>query len=289
MALVPAHVILADARRRGYGIPCLLAGNLEMTIGQIQAAEELDAPLILAYNSGVTPQVSIALAMPAIANAARQARTPVATILDHGGTLDEVKEAIALGSSSVMFDGSALPFEENVQATAEAARLAHVAGISVEGELGAVGGSSVELGASDAAVSSMTDPDLAAEFVARTGVDVLAVSFGNVHGVYRGVPRLDLERVRAIAALVDVPLAMHGASGLTDDQYPPIIRSGISKVNYYTAMARAVSHDLRDMLADAPEEGLVYHRIISASIDGFYAKTKELLTLLGAAGMARNL
>ena len=97
------------------------------------------------------------------------------------------------------------------------------------------------------------------------------------------------ERVRAIAALVDVPLAMHGASGLTDDQYPPIIRSGISKVNYYTAMARAVSHDLRDMLADAPEEGLVYHRIISASIDGFYAKTKELLTLLGAAGMARNL
>ena len=289
MALVPAHVILADARRRGYGIPCLLAGNLEMTIGQIQAAEELDAPLILAYNSGVTPQVSIALAMPAIANAARQARTPVATILDHGGTLDEVKEAIALGSSSVMFDGSALPFEENVQATAEAARLAHAVGISVEGELGAVGGSSVELGASDAPASSMTDPDLAAEFVARTGVDVLAVSFGNVHGVYRGVPRLDLERVRAIAALVDVPLAMHGASGLTDDQYPPIIRSGISKVNYYTAMARAVSHDLRDMLADAPEEGLVYHRIISASIDGFYAKTKELLTLLGAAGMARNL
>ena len=289
MALVPAHVILADARRRGYGIPCLLAGNLEMTIGQIQAAEELDAPLILAYNSGVTPQVSIALAMPAIANAARQARTPVATILDHGGTLDEVKEAIALGSSSVMFDGSALPFEENVQATAEAARLAHVAGISVEGELGAVGGSSVELGASDAPASSMTDPDLAAEFVARTGVDVLAVSFGNVHGVYRGVPRLDLERVRAIAALVDVPLAMHGASGLTDDQYPPIIRSGISKVNYYTAMARAVSHDLRDMLADAPEEGLVYHRIIAASIDGFFAKTKALLVLLGAAGKTRNL
>jgi len=130
MALVPAHMILADAQRRGYGIPCLLAGNLEMAIGQIQAAEELNAPLILAYNSGVTPQVSMALAMPAIVNAARQTRTPVATILDHGRTLDEVKEAIALGSSSVMFDGSALPFEENVQATAEAARLAHAAGVS---------------------------------------------------------------------------------------------------------------------------------------------------------------
>jgi len=135
----------------------------------------------------------------------------------------------------------------------------------------------------------LTDPSLAVEFVARTGVDVLAVSFGNAHGVYRGEPRLDLERVRAITALVDVPLAMHGASGLKDDQYPPIICSGISKVNYYTAMAQAVSRDLRDMLAAAPEEGLVYHRIISASIDGFYAKTKDLLTLLGAAGMARNL
>ena len=286
MALVAVHIILADARQRGYGIPCLLAGNLEMAIGQVRAAEEVDAPLILAFNEGVMPQTPMALAMPMIVSAARRARVPVATILDHGKTLDAVRAAIECGSSSVMYDGSALAFEENVRTTAEVVRIAHATGVSVEGELGAVGGSSVELGTSGDHASTVTDSGLVEEFVARTGVDVLAISFGNVHGLYSGEPRLDLDLVRRIAGIVGVPLAMHGASGLAAEQYRPIVSSGISKVNYYTAMAREVSHDLRDMLATAPEEQLVYHRIISASIDGFYAKTRRLLELLGAAGRA---
>lgn len=286
MSLALAHVMLIDARRRGYGIPCLLAGNLEMTIGAIRAAEDVDAPLILAFNASVTPQVPMELAMPLIVSAARLARVPVATILDHGRTLASVQMAIELGSSTVMFDGSALSFEENVRATAEVVRIAHDAGVSVEGELGAVGGSSVELGASEATAGAYTDADRVSEYVERTGVDVLAISFGNVHGLYRGEPTLDLNLVRTVASRVRTPLAMHGASGLADEAYGPIVRSGISKVNYYTAMARQVSHDLKELLQSAPDEQLVYHRIIEASISGFQLRTRQLLRLLGAAGMA---
>lgn len=287
MALVPAHMILADARKYGYGIPCLLAGNLEMTLGAIRAAEEVDAPLILAFNASVTPQIPMDLAMPMIVSAARQSRVPVATILDHGRTFASVQSAINLGSSSVMFDGSSLPFDQNVRATAEVVRIAHVAGVSVEGELGAVGGSSVELGATDAEEGAYTDASLVEEYIERTGVDVLAISFGNVHGLYHGEPRLDLDLVRQVASMTDIPLAMHGASGLADEAYEPIIHSGISKINYYTAMARQVSHELRDWLCQAPDEELVYHRVIKAGIDGFDARTRQLLELLGACGKAR--
>lgn len=284
MALVPAHKILNHARMRRYGIPCLLAGNLEMLIGQVRAAEKAQAPLILAFNVAVTPQVPMDLVMPAMVSAAKQAAVPIATILDHGSSLEQAILAIELGSSSVMYDGSSLPFEENVRSTKEVVRAAHTAGVSVEGELGAVGGSSVELASGGIHTSSFTDPDLATEFVDRTGIDVLAVSFGNAHGIYRGAPELDLSLVREIAGLVEVPLAMHGASGLAFERYAAVIDSGISKINYYTAMARAVAHRLRDRLTDAPEDQLVYHRVISASIEEFEADTLRLLDALRCAG-----
>jgi fructose-bisphosphate aldolase class II len=266
----------------------LLAGNLEMTLGAVRAAEAVAAPLILAFNEAVTPQVPMDLALPMVVAAAEGARVPVATILDHGMTPEAVAAAIRLGASSVMFDGSSLPFEENIRRTRAVVEMAHAAGVCVEGELGAVGGSSIELGAGADHASTLTDPDRVAEYVARTGVDILAVSFGNVHGIYGAAPQMDLERVRRSAAAVAVPLAMHGASGLPEADYAPIVASGISKINYYTAMARVVSHHLRDLLAAAPEEELVYHRVIAATVEEFCAQTQRLLTLLGAAGQAED-
>jgi fructose-bisphosphate aldolase class II len=289
MTLVSAHEILADATHRDYGIPCLLAGNLEMLIAEVRAAESVDAPLILAYNEAVTPDIPIELAMPAMVHAAEQAAVPIATILDHGSSFERAMRAVELGSSSVMFDGSGLSYDENIRCTAEVVQAAHVAGVSVEGELGAVGGSSVELGRSADFASSLTDPDLAQDFVQRTGVDVLAISFGNSHGIYQGPPHLDLELVRNISALVDVPLAMHGASGLVEESYGPIIDSGISKINYYTAMAREVSHRLRDWLATAGDEQLVYHAVSSATIGFFETATVRLLHVLRGAGKAASL
>jgi fructose-bisphosphate aldolase class II len=286
MPLVRLKEILAEARKKRYGVPSLLAGDLQMVIGAIRAAEEQRSPLILAFNREVTPHIPVELGIPMAVMAARRASVPVATILDHGESLEDVVKAIELGTSSVMFDGSGLPYEENVRHTHEVERVAHAAGVCVEAELGSIAGSAVDIGGSDREPASrFTDPEVAADFVARTGVDALAISFGNAHGVYQGEPKLNLDLVRRIHAVVEVPLVMHGASGLAEDAYPKIVDSGISKVCYYTAMGVGAARDLRQWLEDADQSSLVYHRVISQAIEFFYADTKRLLNLLGCSGI----
>lgn len=286
MPLVSSKDILTQARKNRYGVPSLLAGNLEMVTGSILAAEARKSPLILPFNQEVTPQVPMELGIPMTVGAAKRATVPVAVVLDHGRSLEEIVKAIHLGASSVMFDGSSLPYEENVRQTKEVVRVARAVGVCVEAELGGIGGSSVDL-RDGGPESSTTDPEQAVDFVERTGVDALAISFGNAHGLYRGEPNLDLDRVRAIHAMVDVPLVMHGASGLTEEEYPEIIASGISKVCYYTAMGLGAADDLREMFADSDQDPVVYHHLISRSIDFFYAYTQWLLDLLGCSGAAK--
>jgi fructose-bisphosphate aldolase class II len=181
-----------------------------------------------------------------------------------------------------MFDGSHLPYEENVRQTKEVVRVAHAVEVCVEAELGSVG---LERGGPD---STLTDPALAVDFVEKTGVDTLAISFGNAHGVYRGEPNLDLDRVRKIHSLVDIPLVMHGASGLAEDEYPRIVASGISKVCYYTAMGIGAARVLGDTLANAGQDSVVYHQLISQAIDYFCAYTGKLVDLLGCSGAVRE-
>ncbi len=283
MPLVNSKVILAEARTKKYGVPSLLAGNLEMIVGTIQAAETKRSPLILAFNQEVTPQIPLELGLAAAVGAARRATVPVATILDHGHSLEQVMQAIQVGSLSVMFDGSGLAYEENVKQTGEVVRVAHTVGVCVEAELGGIAGSSIAIGEAGPE-AHLTDPDQAADFVRRTGVDVLAISFGNAHGVYQGQPTLDLERVRQIHAKVEIPLAMHGASGLAESEYAGIIASGISKVCYYTAMALGASQALREMMADQDERATIYHHLITRAIDYFYADAKRLLDITGCSG-----
>jgi fructose-bisphosphate aldolase class II len=262
-----------------------------MVIGQVSAAEEQRAPLILAFNQEVTPQVPLELAMPMLVNVAQRASVPVATILDHGDSLESVVRAIHLGSSAVMFDGSMLSYEENIKQTAEVVRVAHALGVSVEAELGSIGGDATETGSGAAAVvpggdgpeAICTDPELAADFVARTGVDALAISFGNAHGTYKGEPNLDLDLVRDIYSRVDIPLVMHGASGLADSEYIEIVESGISKVCYYTAMGKRAAADIHRWLEDAGEDA-VYHGIILRAVDFFRADTARVMHLVGCVG-----
>lgn len=291
MPLVTLKEVLTDASRNHYGIPCLLSGNLEMVLGYIRAAEEVDAPIILCFNQAVTPTVPMSYGMPFIVRAAKQSRVPIATTLDHGSSLEAVVQAISLGSSSVMFDGSTLPYEDNVNQTREIVRIAHAVGVSVEAELGHIGGSSIEIGidyttAGNTVEDTMTNPEQAAEFVERTGIDALAIAFGNVHGVYHGEPQLDLERVQQIRQMIDIPLVMHGASGLAASDYAAVMDSGISKINYYTTMARHVSNQIKSSLAEANSETITYHEIIAETIEFFYEDTKELLTLLRCNGRA---
>ena len=285
MPLINSSAILADARSRGYGIPSLLAGDLEMIVGQIRAAEALRSPLILAFNQGVTPGIPLEIGLAAAADAASKASVPVSVILDHGESIEQIVSAIRNGTSSIMFDGSALPYEENVHQTRRIVSIAHAVGVDVEAELGAIAGSSINLGEAGPD-EMMTDPKQAVDFVTRTGVDVLAISFGNAHGIYTDKPQLDLDRVRTIHNRIDIPLAMHGASGLEDGAYSGIIAAGISKICYYTAMARQASRSIKTFTADAAENDLIYHNIIDHSTDFFEASARQLMTLLGCAGKA---
>ncbi|HET6443568.1 MAG TPA: class II fructose-bisphosphate aldolase [candidate division Zixibacteria bacterium] len=293
MPLVGVKELLTEARAKQYGVPSLLGGNLEMVVGQISAAEQLRAPLIMTFTQEVTPKVPMELGMPLLVNAARRAKVPVATILDHGKSLEAVVRAILLGSSSVMFDGSTLSYEENVRQTKEVVRVAHAVGVDVEAELGRIAGSSIETGDvampmessdNDSRDNMFTDPELALDFVERTGIDALAISFGNVHGLYVGEPNIDLDRVREIYSLVKVPLVMHGASGLADTEYQRIIKSGISKINYYSVMGRRATDDIRRLLVNPVQEGIVYHDIISRAIDFFREDTARVMRLMGCIG-----
>jgi fructose-bisphosphate aldolase, class II len=283
MALVNSKDILIEARKKRYGVLGLLGGNLEAVVGMIKAAEELRSPVILVYNMEVNPKIPMEFGIPLIVNAAAAANIPVGTILDHGHDLQAISKAIKYGTSSVMFDGSGLPYEENVCRTKEVTDYAHARGVCVEAELGSIAGSAVDpndLGPS----SHFTGPDIAVDYVSRTGVDSLAISFGNAHGVYRGEPCLDLGRVREIAKAVKVPLVMHGGSGLEDGLYPTVIESGISKVCYYTSMARSVYQSIE---AKMEKEGAdrAYHDLTSWSIDYFYEETCRLIRLMGSVGV----
>jgi fructose-bisphosphate aldolase class II len=279
--------ILDPARRNKYGVPSLLGGSLEMVIGQLRAAEEKRASIIFAFNQEVAPGVPPELGIPLLVRASEKTGVPVTTILDHGRSLEEVARAIRLGISSVMFDGSGLPYKENVRRTREVVVIAHATGVDVEGELGAIAGSAVSAeGGETEAV--FTDPGRAADFVRSTGVDALAISFGNVHGVYRGSPRLDLERVRRISSLVDVPLVMHGGSGLGERDYAELVDCGIAKFGYYTSLARGACEHLRALLGGGGRRTVAYHELLSGTIDYFYAETKKLLDYLRATGTEKG-
>ncbi len=284
MPLVSPLEILQDGRRRGYGIGNLMGSDLGMVIGLVRAAEELNSPVLLVYNQEVNPRIPIEFGLPMIVNAARQANSPVGVGLDHGYDLGIICKAIDLGANMVMFDGSRLPYEQNVSRTREVVEYAHARGVAVEGELGSISGSvdSQERSSRDAVY---TDPLAAVDFVEKTGIDFLAISFGNVHGVYHGTPQLDLDRVRAIFNQVDLPLVMHGASGLDFGCYPEIIKAGITKVNYYTAMARSAAAEILKCL-QAKGENLAYHDLITSSVDAHYRAGKQIMQLFGSAGKA---
>jgi ketose-bisphosphate aldolase len=275
-----------EARKGGYAVPHLLGGTVEMAVGHIQAAEVNQSPLALGFAPEVFYMVPIEVGLPMMVNAARQARVPVATQLEHGHDFDTIMKAIRLGVSSVMFDGSDLPYEENVKQTKDIIRVAHAFGVAVEAELGSVGGSALSNVESKA--SLLTEPDDVVDFVARTGVDSLAISFGNVHGRYHGLPQLDFDRVRRIGELVDTPLVMHGGSGLTALDYRQAVASGISNIHFYTAIAIRVWDHLQSSVGNS-EARPVYHEIVASTVDYFCQEAAKVIEMLGSAGQAISL
>ncbi len=270
--IVSLKELLADACRGGYAVGAFNATNLESLTAIIEAAEETGRGVVINHAEVHSPLISIEDIAPIMVDRAKKARVPICLHLDHGSSLESCMKAIRLGFSSVMLDASSDDFESNVKDTALICRLAHSIGVTVEAELGHIFASDIGVGSGDVEQESLdqfadaedvyTDPDMARDFVERTGVDALAIAFGTAHGVYKKKPILDLDRIKLISEKTDVPLVMHGGSGLTKEEFQTAIRNGIRKINYYTYMTlaggKAVKEALDNMAPDAP---VFYHDI----------------------------
>lgn len=278
MALYNMKEILLDAQKRAYGVGYFNAVNLEMIRAYIEAAEELDSPIIIGTAEALLPIAPFAWIVPAMLDAARRARVPVAVHLDHTYHFNTLMQALRAGFGSIMYDGSRESHEDNLQHSAAIARIAHGMGVGLECELGSVSGLSDEAGHEDKMV--YTEPSEAAAFLERTGADFLAVSIGTVHGVYKAEPHLDIPRLKQIRAAVDAPLVLHGGSGLSDADFQNTIAGGIAKINVFTDVILAAKR----ALTEHPEAS--YNDGICLAREAMKEATLEKLRVFGSAGKA---
>lgn len=250
MALVTTRELFADAQKRGYAVCAFNVENMEMAQAVVAAAEELASPVIMQTTSTTLKYAEPAVYQSMIAALAAKANVPVAMHLDHGSSYELAVKCLRAGYTSIMIDGSHSVLEENIAITKEVVKAAHAAGVPVEAELGKVGGKEDDLDGGD---GGYTDPADAVRFVEETGIDSLAVAIGTAHGVYKGVPKLDKERLAQIHEVVSIPLVLHGTSGVPDQDVRDCIARGICKVNYATDLRIAFTAGVNEVLKAAPD------------------------------------
>jgi len=234
--LVNLNDVLKDAQKGKYAVGLFNTTDTDMLEGVISAAEETRSPVIIGTAEVLLPYGELKLIAPSLIAAAKRATVPVVVHYDHGLTFDRCIEALKLGFSSIMFDGSAGDNEENLRNTREIVKIAHSMGVTVEGEIGHVGQAETE---DNAATDMYTTVAEAQGFIANTGVDALAIAIGTAHGAYKSKPKLDIERLKEIRANLETPLVLHGGSGLSDDDFKNTICEGIAKVNIFTDLCLA--------------------------------------------------
>ena len=250
MPLVTSKEMLLDAQKGGYAVGAFNAENMEMVKAIIEAAEELRAPVMIETTRSTVKYGTLDTYAALVAAEAAKAAVPVCLHLDHGNSFELAMQAMKAGYTSVMIDGSKLDFEGNVEVSRKVADVAAALGIPCEAELGKVGGKEDDL---EADADTNTDPQEAKEFAERTGVTSLAVAIGTAHGFYVGTPVLDKERLSEIRQAVDIPLVLHGASGLTDEDVKDCVKRGICKVNFATELRAAYSKAVKETLAEKPD------------------------------------
>lgn len=251
MSFVTSEKMLLDAQKGGYAVGAFNVENMEMVMAVIAAAEELRAPLMLQTTPSTIKYAGLDLYLANVKAAAERSNVPVCLHLDHGDSFDLAMRALRTGYTSIMIDGSHNVFEENIAVTKAVADACRPSGIPVEAELGKVGGKEDDLDGGEG--NGYTDPLEAKEFVERTGVTSLAVAIGTAHGVYKGVPKLDLDRLAEIRKVVDIPLVLHGASGLSEEAVVESIKRGICKVNFATELRIAYTDGVKEFLAANPD------------------------------------
>lgn len=234
--IVNLNDVLKKAQEGHYAVGLFNTTDTDMAEAVIAAAEEMNSPVVIGTAEILLPFGELKLIAPSLRALAERAKVPVVLHYDHGLTFDRCIEALKLGFSSIMFDGSLGDSDKNIEETREIVKIAHSFGASVEGEIGHVGNAVDGDGVED---DMYTTPEEAVAFVKDTGVDALAVAIGTAHGVYKTKPKLDLERLKAIRNALDTPLVLHGGSGLSDDDFRNSIRDGIAKVNIFTDLCVA--------------------------------------------------
>lgn len=286
MSIVAMKDMLTHAYQHGYAVGAFDAVSLDFVTGIITAAERSRSPVILSLAESHFNYFDFELLMPAAEAAAQRATVPVAIHLDHGMSLDSAVKAINLGCNGVMVDASQHPFNKNVELTRSITKIAHGCGVSVEGELGyvpGVEGEDAELHPGELAYTSVLQ---AKEYAQHTGIDFLAVSIGTVHGRMKGKPKLNYNRLQEINEALGIPLVLHGGTGLADEQYSRLITDGVSKINYYTALADAAGNRMQQ---NAQNGGQSYTALVAGAADTIAEETERCMRLWGAAGRADEL
>ena len=248
--LVTSKELLLDAQKNHYAVGAFNVENMEMIMAVLAAAEEQNSPVIMQTTPGTVKYAGFDYYFANVKAAAERTKIPVVMHLDHGNSFAMAMQAFRAGYTSIMIDGSKLPFEENIDLTKSVVNVCHASNVPVEGELGKVGGKEDDLENDDD--NPYTDPQEAKEFVERTGVDSLAIGIGTAHGVYRGIPKVNMEVLSAVRAVVDVPLVMHGTSGVPDEQVRDAVRRGICKVNYATDLRIAFTNGVKAYMNNNP-------------------------------------
>ena len=251
MALVTTRELFADAQKNSYAIGAFNVENMEMVQAVAAAAEELKAPVIMQTTPSTVKYADLRYFYANVKAAAEMASVPIVVHLDHGNSFDLAMRALRVGYTSIMIDGSHESFADNVAVSKAVADACHPSGVPVEAELGKVGGKEDDLEAGDE--NPYTDPQQAKEFVERTGVDSLAVAIGTAHGVYKGIPKVDVDRLSAIREVVSIPLVLHGTFGVPDDIVRECVRRGICKVNYATDLRIAFSRGVKAYMQEDPD------------------------------------
>lgn len=285
MTLVNMETLLDKAKEGGYAVGAFNATDLNTARGIVEAAEELNSPIILQFAEGQSPYISMEMTANMYLDLARNANVPICIHLDHGESFETIVKAMNLGFTSVMIDASRKTIEENIRRTNKVIEIAKCLDISVEAELGIMnledGSGRINYQEMDA---SYTDPKEAERFVKETDVDALAVAFGTVHGLYKFKPKLNFELLREIKKKTNKPLVMHGGSGLTDKEYRKAIENGVVKINYYSTMAYEAANGLRDYLNKNHEAYL--HDVNLEIIDLVRKNIKEKIKVFGSANKA---
>ena len=279
MPFVSTGEMLKKAQEGAYAVGAFNAENMEMVQAIIAAAEAENAPVMIQTTPGTLKYAGPKCFAGLVSRLAAAAKVPVALHLDHGNSYELAEACAREGYTSLMIDGSKLPFEDNIALTRRVVAMA--CGLPVEAELGTVGGKEDGMEAKP----QYTDPEEAAEFVSRTGISSFAVAIGTAHGVYKGEPKLDLDRLSQVRARVEIPLVLHGTSGVPVDQVQECIRRGICKVNYATDLRIAFTAGVKKAIAEQPE-AFDPKKYLTVGRRAVEERVRELIGILGSAGKA---